>query len=155
MVTLIKYGALSGGVKYNANVMFIDGLAAEQKPTDKIEGMPIANGSVFTEIDTGKTYMFNAENKTWHEVDLGGGGGGGGGGFTPTAEQLAAMNSGITSTKVEQIETNKDEILSEQAKTTGMTKGGSDYITVNGIRLYVSSTAPTGNIPDGSVGVGW
>lgn len=29
------------------------------------------------------------------------------------------------------------------------------YVNVNGIRLYVSSTAPTGDIPDGSVGVGW
>lgn len=29
------------------------------------------------------------------------------------------------------------------------------YITVNGIRLYVSSTEPTGNIPDGSIGMGW
>ena len=80
---------------------------------------------------------------------------GGGGGFTPTAEQLTAMNSGIDSTKVAQIETNKDNILSVQAKTTGMSEGGSNYITVGGIRVYVSSSAPTGNIPDGSVGVGW
>lgn len=29
------------------------------------------------------------------------------------------------------------------------------YITLNGIRLYISSTEPTGNIPDGSVGLGW
>lgn len=29
------------------------------------------------------------------------------------------------------------------------------YIVVNGIRLYVSSTEPTGDIPDGSIGVGW
>lgn len=29
------------------------------------------------------------------------------------------------------------------------------YITVNGKRLYISSTAPTGNIPDGSIGIGW
>ena len=29
------------------------------------------------------------------------------------------------------------------------------YIVVNGIRIYVSSTAPTGTIPDGSVGLGW
>lgn len=29
------------------------------------------------------------------------------------------------------------------------------YITVNGKRLYISATAPTGDIPDGSVGVGW
>ena len=42
--------------------------------------------------------------------------GGGGGGFTPTETQLAAMNSGITSTDVEQITTNKNNIslLSEQ-----------------------------------------
>ena len=71
-------------------------------------------------------------------------GSGSGGGFTPTAEQLDAMNSGIDSTKVEQIETNKNNILSEQAKTTGMTEGGSNYIAVGGIRVYVSATAPTG-----------
>lgn len=29
------------------------------------------------------------------------------------------------------------------------------YIVVNGIRIYVSSTAPTGTIPDGSIGLGW
>ena len=66
------------------------------------------------------------------------------GGFTPTEQQLAAMNSGITSTDVAQIATNENNILSEQAKTTGMTAGGTDYITVNGIRVYVSATAPTG-----------
>jgi hypothetical protein len=72
-----------------------------------------------------------------------------------TTEQLVAVNSGITPTDVTQIETNKNDISSEQAKTTGMTEGGSNYITVGGIRVYVSTTAPTGNIPDGSVGVGW
>lgn len=41
-------------------------------------------------------------------------GGGSGGGFTPTTEQLAAMNSGITAADVEQIETNKTNILSIQ-----------------------------------------
>ena len=35
---------------------------------------------------------------------------GGGGGFTPTETQLEAMNSGIDSTKVDQIETNKNNI---------------------------------------------
>ena len=70
--------------------------------------------------------------------------GGGGSGFTPTAEQIAAMNSGINAEDVEQITTNKNNILSEQEKTTGMTEGGSNYITVNGIRVYVSATAPTG-----------
>jgi hypothetical protein len=35
---------------------------------------------------------------------------GGGEGFTPTDEQLAAMNSGITSTDVEQISINETNI---------------------------------------------
>ena len=29
------------------------------------------------------------------------------------------------------------------------------YIVVNGIRIYVSSTAPTGDIPNGSIGIGF
>lgn len=69
---------------------------------------------------------------------------GGGSGFTPTQEQLDAMNSGIDDIKVAQIDTNENNISSEQAKTTGMSEGGSNYITVNDIRVYVSTTAPTG-----------
>lgn len=34
-------------------------------------------------------------------------------------------------------------------------KDESPYFTLNGIRVYVSSTAPTGDIPEGSVGLGW
>lgn len=41
-------------------------------------------------------------------------GGGSSGGFTPTETQLTAMNSGITATDVEQITTNKNNILSIQ-----------------------------------------
>ena len=29
------------------------------------------------------------------------------------------------------------------------------YIVVNGIRIYVASSAPSGDIPEGSVGLGW
>lgn len=61
-----------------------------------------------------------------------------------SSSQLQAVNSGITSSLVTQIGTNENNILSEQAKTTGMTEGGSNYITVGGIRVYVSATAPTG-----------
>ncbi len=39
---------------------------------------------------------------------------GGGGGFTPTTVQLTAMNSGIDSTKVAQIDTNASDISSLQ-----------------------------------------
>lgn len=66
---------------------------------------------------------------------------GGSSGFTPTQEQLDAINSGITEQRVTQLE--------------GIDDTGDNYIEINGIRVYVSSTAPTGDIPDGSVGVGW
>ena len=39
-------------------------------------------------------------------LKMGPSGGGGGGGFTPTEEQLAAVNSGITAEKLQQDETN-------------------------------------------------
>ena len=77
---------------------------------------------------------------------------GGEGGFTPTDAQLDAMNSGIDSTKVAQIQTNKNSIDGQQNATSS---GGNGYALINNIRLYVASSAPTGNIPDGSVGVGW
>lgn len=63
MVQLVKYGAW-----YNTNVMHIDGLSTDTKPTDKFDGMAIPNGSIYTEIDTGDKYMFDAENKAWHKV---------------------------------------------------------------------------------------
>lgn len=78
-------------------------------------------------------------------------GSGGGGGFTPTQAQLDAMNSGIDGTKVAQIETNKNNISKQQDSTA---QGGNGYAIVNGIRVYVSSTAPTENIPDGSIWIG-
>ena len=78
MVTLIKYGALDGGEKYNINQMWIDGLSTDSKPTTTIDGMGIPNGSVYTEVDTGKTYMFDKEHTTWYEVSIGGGGTSGG-----------------------------------------------------------------------------
>jgi hypothetical protein len=61
------------------------------------------------------------------------GGGGGGGGFTPTDAQLAAMNSGITSEDVEQIDTNKTNIS-----------------MINNNLIY-SPTQPTGDISDGAI----
>ena len=77
-------------------------------------------------------------------LKMGPSGGGGGGGFAPTEDQLTAMNSGIDSEKVAQIGTNENNISSLQDKTVGMDAGGSNYITVGGIRVYVSATAPTG-----------
>ena len=80
--------------------------------------------------------------------------GGGGSSFTPTEQQLAAMNSGIDSTKVEQIATNTSNITAEQAKTSCMGTAGTDYLVINSIRVYVSATEPTGTIPEGSIWIG-
>ena len=49
-----------------------------------------------------------------------------------------------TAAELEQIQTNKNNISMEQAKTTGMSEGGSNYITVGGRRVYVDSNPPTG-----------
>lgn len=48
------------------------GLSTDEKPTEEV-----GNGSIFTEIDTGKTYLFNEEGETWHEQPSGSGGGAG------------------------------------------------------------------------------
>ena len=193
MVTLIKYGALSGGEKYNVNQMWIDGLSTDSKPTTTVEGLYIPNGSVYTEVDTGKTYMFDKDNATWYEVSIGGGGGGGTSDYTQLTNKpeingttltgnksssdlglqdkvLGAWTAGTATTHstpastdtvlqaLQKIDNNQrnDEtnISSEQAKTTGMTEGGSNYITVGGIRVYASATAPTGDIPVGSLWIG-
>lgn len=39
-----------------------DGLSTDTKPTDGVR-----NGSVFVEMDTGKEYLFDAENDQWVE----------------------------------------------------------------------------------------
>ena len=66
-------------------------------------------------------------------------------------DQMAAVNSGINSEKLGTVENN---ISSLQEKVVAHTAGGSNYDTINGIRVYVSSTAPTGDIPTGSLWIG-
>jgi hypothetical protein len=107
-----------------------EGASTDTKPTD------VDNNTIFKELDTGINYYYDGTD--WNEIPKAGGG------FTPTESQLTAMNSGITAEDVTQIGTNETNISLEQAKTTGMTAGGTDYITVGGIRVYVSATAPTG-----------
>lgn len=63
MVTLAKIGG-----RYNTPLLEIRGLSTDTKPTTKIEGVIVANGSTYIEIDTGNTYMFDAENGVWHNI---------------------------------------------------------------------------------------
>ena len=79
-----------------------EGLSTDTKPTD----VPV--NTLFHELNTDKFFFWDGEN--WTENPHGGGAG-----FEPTDAQLTAMNSGITATDVEQINTNKTNILlSEQ-----------------------------------------
>lgn len=85
MVTLTKYSAISGGEIYNRNVLWIEQLSPETKPTGtfieyddngkEVAKMPIQNGSILSEIDTGKTYKYDEANSTWYEFAVGGSGG--------------------------------------------------------------------------------
>lgn len=63
MVTLTQYGNT-----ISKNVLAIDGLSTDVKPTDSVENAPIGNGSTFYEMDTKKCYKFDAENKVWREL---------------------------------------------------------------------------------------
>lgn len=69
---------------------------------EKPAGVP--ENTLFHALDTDKWYFYNNEN--WTEYPQSGGSS-----FTPTEAQLAAMNSGITAEDVQQIDTNKTNIL--------------------------------------------
>ena len=49
--------------------MMYAGVAADEKPLN------VQNGSVYFEVDTGKYFMFDEENKVWHEQKENGGSG--------------------------------------------------------------------------------
>lgn len=122
--------------------------AIYEGPTiDEMYTTGIDVNTLFHELNTNKWYYLTADT-TWVEVPNTGGGGSG---FTPTTEQLAAMNSGITETDVEQIGTNKNNISLQQDTTA---QGGNGYAIINGGRVYFSDTAPTGTIPTGSIWIG-
>lgn len=40
-------------------------------------------------------------------------------------------------------------------KVPRITDATGTYFVVNNIRIYVGTTPPTGDIPDGSIGIGW
>ena len=61
MVTITKIGE-----EYNSQILEISGLSTDPKPVGQIDGVSIANGSTFKEIDTGKEYTYNESAETWH-----------------------------------------------------------------------------------------
>lgn len=66
-------------------------------------------------------------------------------------DQMAAVNSGITSQKLGTVE---NDISLLQQKVVAHSAGGSNYDVINNIRVYVDSNPPTGDIPTGSLWIG-
>lgn len=62
MVTLQKIGTYT-----NTNILEISGLSTDEKPVKSINGLPIINGSIFDEIDTGIKYKYNEDSNNWVE----------------------------------------------------------------------------------------
>ena len=79
----------------------LEGKSTDVKPTTGVDV-----NTKFHELDTDKWYYFTGE--TWADIPAGESG------FTPTEQQLTAMNSGITAADVQQIHTNETNISSIQ-----------------------------------------
>lgn len=78
--------------------------SGDTKPTSGI-----VNGSTLTEVDTGKTYLFDESNSSWTEVSTGGGGGGSSSGVnTVTVAGITQSGSTMGVTKLV-----SDDLLSE------------------------------------------
>lgn len=71
-----------------------------------------------------------------------------------TASALDVATTGDAST-TQVVKGDDTRVLAVTAQQNTTASGGNGYGIINGIRVYVSSTAPTGNIPDGSIGIGW
>ena len=117
--------------------------AIYEGPTiDEMYTTGIEVNTLFHELNTNKWYYLTADT-TWVEVPNTGGGGSG---FTPTTEQLAAMNSGITETDVEQISINQNNISSLLLDGSGKT-GDLNDIAVNEFAVYTNQAT---NLPSNS-----
>ncbi len=119
MITILKSYAADpveiDGIVMSRAVMTMAGLSSDEKPTGIYSGTVIANGSSFIEINTGKTFMYDAEGEEWNE-QAGGGSGGSGSGVT-AAEiiqliTLAMGNTPITRIVVEDAAETELEITS-------------------------------------------
>ena len=64
MITITKLDASTKGSEYFIGE--IRGLSTDTKP-EKIGDINVGNGCQFIEMDTGKIYFYDLENKQWRE----------------------------------------------------------------------------------------
>lgn len=67
MITIYKNKNLKTTKNGETSSYELRGLSTDEKPT-KIEGKDIPNGTIFIEINTGKIFFYDLENKLWEEA---------------------------------------------------------------------------------------
>lgn len=134
---VVAGGGGGGGDITSANVTAMTGYTIAQTASaiSTTDTLNQAVGKLEKGLD-GKEATIDANNKL--DADL--------------VDDSTSTNKFATAAQLTQITTNQTNINAQQ---NAIADGGNGYALVNGIRLYVASSAPTGTIPDGSVGVGW
>ena len=79
----------------NENVKPYFGLSTDEKPIKYI-----GNGSIFTEIDTSRRFIFSEENKKWYPFEIGGSGGTG----SCKVEDVLVDSNSVVLNKIAQIQ---------------------------------------------------
>jgi hypothetical protein len=142
--------SLMGGVRYQGEVDYYADLPNNAKVGDAYTVK--YSGTSGTDLDgTEYTWGLNHQTQQYGWID-----------FSKDSYTKTQTNKLLT-TKVDK-ETGKglstnDYTTAEKTKlakaiTTDEITIGSDYLILNGIRVYVSAIEPTGTIPDGSVWIG-
>ena len=131
--------SLMGGVHYRGSVNYYSDLPANPEEGDSYT-VKYAGTSGSVEDGTEYTWGYDTDTGNFAWIS-----------FSKDAYSKAETDA-LLGEKQTQISANTSAIDGQQKTTTS---GGNGYALINGIRLYVASSAPTGNIPDGSIGVGW
>ena len=66
-----------------------------------------------------------------------------------------ATNKFVTASEKAQIATNTNDIADLADEVDGKLPDKGNHTTINGIDVYISATQPTGDIAEGSIGIGW
>lgn len=103
-----------------------DALTFDSAPTENSTN-PVTSGGVYTALSDKQATIDSSHKLSSDLVD-----------DTNNTHKFA------TQAQLDQIGTNQNNISTLDGKTTGMSAGGANYIVVNGIKIYVSNTEPTG-----------
>lgn len=123
MITVNKIG----GRTETSHIEFV-GNSTDNKPIDGI-----VNGSIFIEIDTQNSYMFNEENSTWVKIKQSGGSGG-----VPQEEVDEGKTLIANAITDKGVETSKDDSFETMADNIGLISNGID---TNKMAYWYSSLA--------------